>query len=163
MLDTDSRSLSKRFSKHLYLPFSTPNALLTLTVAEDRCLSKLFSVSDKFKLNELGLTKIKTKIKSYKGKVNTNFDIYKIPKQGSLCNCLSVILINSVFRIGKNYYQVFLEKCKFVVKEIKMPDYITKFRPMILVKWMVKKILMKKILMNKIRHRMSQMIHPYIL
>ena len=106
---------------------------------------------------------MKTKIKSYKGKVNTNFDIYKIPKQGSLCNCLSVILINSVFRIGKNYYQVFLEKCKFVVKEIKMPDYITKFRPMILVKWMVKKILMKKILMNKIRHRMSQMIRPYIL
>ena len=106
---------------------------------------------------------MKTKIKSYKGKVNTNFDIYKIPKQGSLCNCLSVILINSVFRIGKNYYQVFLEKCKFVVKEIKMPDYITKFRPMILVKWMVKKILMKKILMNKIRHRMSQMIHHYML
>ena len=51
MLDTDSRSLSKRFSKHLHLPFSTPNALSTVTLAEDRCLLKLFSVSDKFKLN----------------------------------------------------------------------------------------------------------------
>ena len=52
MLDTDSRSLSKRFNKHLHLPFSTPNALLTVTPAKDRCLLELFSVSDKFKLDE---------------------------------------------------------------------------------------------------------------
>ena len=52
MLDTDSRSLSKRFNKHLHLPFSTPNALLTVTLAKDRCLLERFSVSDKFKLNE---------------------------------------------------------------------------------------------------------------
>ena len=44
-----------------------------------------------------------------------------------------------------------------------MPGYITKFLPMILVKKMMKKILMKKILINKIRHRMSQMIHHYML
>ena len=38
---------------------------------------------------------------------------------------LSVILINSVFRIGKNYYsQVFLEECKYVFKENKIPEYI---------------------------------------
>ena len=31
--------------------------------------------------------------------------------------CLSVILIDSVFRTGKNYYpQVFLDKYKYVVK-----------------------------------------------
>ena len=31
----------------------------------------------------------------------------------------------SVFRTGKNYYsQVFLEECKYVVKEKKMPKYI---------------------------------------
>ena len=51
MLDTGSRPLSKRFSKH-HLPFSTPNAYSTVTIAENRCLLKLFSVSDKFKLNE---------------------------------------------------------------------------------------------------------------
>ena len=34
--------------------------------------------------------------------------------------------IDSVFRAGKNYYpQVFFEGCKFVVKEKKMPEYIT--------------------------------------
>ena len=41
-------------------------------------------------------------------------------KQGSQCMCLSVILVNSIFRTGNNYYpQVFLEECKDVVKEKK--------------------------------------------
>ena len=35
-------------------------------------------------------------------------------------------MIDSVFRTGKNYYpQVFLEECKYVVKEKKMPKFIT--------------------------------------
>ena len=56
-------------------------------------------------------------------KVNTND---KIPKEGFQCICLSVILIDSVFRTGKNYYpQVFIEECKYVVKEKKMHEYIT--------------------------------------
>ena len=38
--------------------------------------------------------------------------------------CLSVILIDSVFRTGKNYPQVFLEECKYVVKEKEIPKYI---------------------------------------
>ena len=34
--------------------------------------------------------------------------------------------IDSVFTIGKNYYaQVFLEVCKYVIKEKKMHQYIT--------------------------------------
>ena len=50
-----------------------------------------------------------------------------------------MISIDPVFRIGKNYYphrcffrtgknyypQVFLEECKYVVKEEKIPEYIT--------------------------------------
>ena len=49
----------------------------------------------------------------------------KILKKGSQCIFLSVTLINSVFRKGKNYHcQVFLEECKYIVKEIKMPEYI---------------------------------------
>ena len=35
-------------------------------------------------------------------------------------------MIDSGFRTGKNYYpQVFLEECKYAVKEKKMPEYIT--------------------------------------
>ena len=34
-------------------------------------------------------------------------------------------MIDSIFRTGKNYYpQVFLEECKYVVKEQKIPKYI---------------------------------------
>ena len=69
---------------------------------------------------------LKAKIKSYNGKINTNFHNNIIPKEGSHCICLSVVLIDSVFRTSKNYYtQVFLEKCKHVFKEKRMPEYIT--------------------------------------
>ena len=52
---------------------------------------------------------LKAKIKSYNGKINTKITIIKYQKQGSQFICLSVILIDSLFRTGKNYYpQVFL-------------------------------------------------------
>ena len=44
---------------------------------------------------------LKAKIKSYNGKINTNSHTNKIPREGSQCICLSVILIDSVFRTGK--------------------------------------------------------------
>ena len=38
---------------------------------------------------------------------------------------MSVILIDSSFRVSKNYHpQVFLEECKHLVKEKKIPKYI---------------------------------------
>ena len=69
---------------------------------------------------------LKAKIKSYNGKTTQIFHNNKISKEGSQFICLSVILIDSVFRMGKNYYpQVFLEECKYVAKEKKMSEYIT--------------------------------------
>ena len=68
---------------------------------------------------------LKVKIKPYNGKINTNSDNNKIPKEDSQFICLSVILIDSVFITCKNYYrQVCLEECKYVVKEKKIPKYI---------------------------------------
>ena len=65
-------------------------------------------------------------IKSYNGKINTNFRNNKIPKEGSQLICLSVILIDSAFTTGNNYYsQVLFEEFKDVVKEKQMPEYIT--------------------------------------
>ena len=64
---------------------------------------------------------LKAKIKSCNGEINTNFHNNKLPKEGSRFICLSVILIDSAFKMGKNYYpQVFLEECKYVVKEKKI-------------------------------------------
>ena len=60
---------------------------------------------------------LKAKIRYSKRKINTKFQNNKIPKENYQYICLSVILIYSVFRTGKNYYpQVFLENCKYVIK-----------------------------------------------
>ena len=68
---------------------------------------------------------LKAEIKSYNGKINTNLQDNKIPKESSQFICLSVILIGSVFKIGKNYNrQVFLEEYKYVVKEKMIPKYL---------------------------------------
>ena len=53
---------------------------------------------------------------------STNFHNNKIPKEGHQFTSLSVILIDPVFRAGKNYYpQLFLEECKYIDKEKKIP------------------------------------------
>ena len=45
-----------------------------------------------------------TKIKSYEEKISTKFHDDPIPKQHFHYLSLSVILIDSVFKMGKNYY-----------------------------------------------------------
>ena len=83
-------------------------------------------------------------------KTNTIFHNNKIPKKGTQCICLSVVLIDSIFRTGNNYHpQVFLEECKYVVKEKKMLKYIIDKIEILTKKFLVKKFLMKKILMKK--------------
>ena len=47
---------------------------------------------------------IKTKIKSYGYKVNTNFRGNKIPKENASYNCLSLIMLDSVNGVNKKYY-----------------------------------------------------------
>ena len=46
---------------------------------------------------------LKSKTKSNGGKINTNFHDNGMPKEDHWI-CLSVILNDSVFNIGKNYY-----------------------------------------------------------
>ena len=66
---------------------------------------------------------METKIKSNVDKINTNFHDKELPyknchdKEGSHCIYLSLILIDSIVEIDKNFYpQVFLEECKYIVK-----------------------------------------------
>ena len=59
-------------------------------------------------------------------KNQNKFHVDEIPKEGLQCNCLSIILIDFVFRTNKNYYsQAFLEVCKYLVKVKKMHKFIT--------------------------------------
>ena len=42
-----------------------------------------------------------------------------MPKEGSHCILLSVVLIDSVFKMGKSCYpELFLEECKYIVEVI---------------------------------------------
>ena len=67
---------------------------------------------------------LKSKIKSYKIKYTQIFIMIEYQKKGTHGICLSVLLIDPVLKIGKNYYpQVFLEKCRQTVKEKKMTRY----------------------------------------
>ena len=89
---------------------------------------------------------IKTKIKSYNGKIITNIHNNKIPKEGSHYICLSVILIDLVYIKDKDYHlQVILEECKYVVKKRRL-ILLLNTKNFFLV------ILITKILMKKIRH-----------
>ena len=73
---------------------------------------------------------IKTKIKSYNDDIKTNFygegNSRKVPKESCLCKCLSLISLNSVIKMGKNYYrQTLLEECKYTLTKKKIEDLIT--------------------------------------
>ena len=101
---------------------------MSFLIKDDKLLEKYHEIWEKVKNNIkkefdseplYNETYLKPKINSYNGKINTHFHNNKIPKEDSkILN--SVILINSVFRTGKNYYpQAFFEECKYVVKEKK--------------------------------------------
>ena len=56
---------------------------------------------------------VKTKIKQYGDKVNTNFQGKKIPKENASYKCFSLIMLDSVIRVSKKCYpQTLLEECK---------------------------------------------------
>ena len=62
---------------------------------------------------------IKTKIKLYGDKINTNFQGKKLPKENASYKCLSLIMLGSVIRANKRYPQTLLEECKY---EISLSD-----------------------------------------
>ena len=74
---------------------------------------------------------IKTKIKTYKDKINTNFynkiGCKKVPKEKIPHECLSIIIIDSVLYVYEKYYpQTFLEECKYAKTSVKTNNYIDK-------------------------------------
>ena len=61
---------------------------------------------------------VKTKIKYYNGKCRINVHFKGVPLK---CACLSIKLIEFVFRIDENYYpQVFLEEYKCAAELLKI-------------------------------------------
>ena len=68
---------------------------------------------------------IKTRIKMYEDRANTNFQGKKVPKENASYKCLSLIMLDSVIRLNKKYYpQTLLEECKYVIRKNKMDNSI---------------------------------------
>ena len=69
---------------------------------------------------------IRTKIKIYNDKIFTNSQHNKTPKDNKYCPHLSVILLDSIWvNSNKKYYlQIFLEECKYAIKDRKIINRI---------------------------------------
>ena len=70
---------------------------------------------------------IKTKIKTFKNSVITNFHNKKVPEEKIPCKCLLIIVLDSVIKTDNKYYpQTFLEECVYKQqKQQKQKNYIT--------------------------------------
>ena len=68
---------------------------------------------------------IKTKMKMYEDRVNTNFQGKEVPKEDAGYKCLSLIVLDSVVRVSKKYYpETLLEECKYVIEKNNMENPI---------------------------------------
>ena len=68
---------------------------------------------------------IKTKIKMYGDRVNTNFQGKKVPKENVSYKCISLIMLVPVIRVNKKYYpQTLLEECKYLIRKNKMESLL---------------------------------------
>ena len=106
-------------------------------VKDEKILKKYLKIWSKIKrLIKKGLNSepvyndkyIKTKIKIYNDKVYTNFQHNKIPKDNEYCACLSLIILDSILvNSDKEFYlQIFLEQCKYAMKNEKIVNTINK-------------------------------------
>ena len=72
---------------------------------------------------------MRTKIKTYKDNITTNFynkkGSKKVPQEKIPHKCLSIIILDSVFYAYEKYHpQTFLEECKHAKENIKTKNYI---------------------------------------
>ena len=72
---------------------------------------------------------IKTKIKTYKNNITTNFynkkGSKKVPEEKIPHKCLSIIILDSVIYVYEKYCpQTFWEECKYAKEKIKTNNYI---------------------------------------
>ena len=68
---------------------------------------------------------LKAKVREFDGVIKTNFLGNDVPKENMHYTCIACITIDSVMRMDKkNHPQVYLEECKYRMKEIQMSRFI---------------------------------------
>ena len=127
--------MCKSSSRYAYAKYFDKNSkCINLLVNDKKILEKYFEIWNKIKslikkeFNSEPVYNdkyIKIKIKIYNDKVYTNFQHNKMQKDNEYCACLSVIWLDSIFVNSDNEYypQLFLEKCKYVIKDKRNSEY----------------------------------------
>ena len=68
---------------------------------------------------------LKVKMREFNGNIKTNFLGNNVPKESTYYTYIACITLDSVLKINKkNYPQVYLEECKYKVKQIRTPRFI---------------------------------------
>ena len=68
---------------------------------------------------------LKVKVREFNGSFKTNFLGNNVPEENKYYTCIVCITIDSVLKINKKYYpQVYLEECKYKVKQVHTPRFI---------------------------------------
>ena len=68
---------------------------------------------------------LKAKLREFEGEIKTNFLDNGTPKGNMYYICIACIAIDTVMKMNKrNYLQVYLEECKYKIKETQMPRFI---------------------------------------
>ena len=107
---------------------------MSLVIKDDDVLDKCNEIWDKIKetlsikfhsMPVYDEQYIKAKVREFNGVSNTNFSSDEVPKENKHYTCIACITIDSVMRVeNKNYPQVYLEECKYKIKQTKMTNFI---------------------------------------
>ena len=63
---------------------------------------------------------LKAKVREFNGNIKTNFLGNNVPEENTYYTCIACITLDSVLKMGKkNYPQVYLEECKYKVKQVR--------------------------------------------
>ena len=68
---------------------------------------------------------LKAKVREFNGNIKTNFLGNNVPKENTYYTCIACITLDSVLKMNKkNYPQIYLEECKYKVKQVRTPRFI---------------------------------------
>ena len=107
---------------------------MSFVIKDNMCLDKHNEIWDKIKetlsikfhsMSVYDEKYIKAKIREFNSVIKTNFLGDEILKENVHYTFIAYITIDSAMRMKKmNYLQVYLEKCKYKIKKIKMTEFI---------------------------------------
>ena len=68
---------------------------------------------------------LKVKVREFNDNIKKNFLGNNVPEENTYYTCIACITLDSVLKMNKkNYPQVFLEECKYKVKQVRTPKFI---------------------------------------